>query len=298
MTFKPIPCPTRPYGPLVILGLIVLVGVAVLFALARPVDGFSFLSGLVVLGTLLVIVYLAYRSYAAYTLAYWVDRDGVTIIWGATQQLVPMGAIQRIRRGVSAVPRHRARFWHWPCPDRRRMECQGLGVLNSYATRPPFEQLILVTATENYGLSPADPEGFLEALQARYALGVARPLHSELRRPPLWTWPLWRDRTALFLVGAGLLGLLLMFGVLCIRFPGLSSDLPLHFDINGLPDRIAPKAGLFALPVIGLITWGLNLIAGVWVYRRVQPGGAYLLWGGAVAVEGIAGLALFNLMRW
>jgi hypothetical protein len=34
------------------------------------------------------------------------------------------------------------------------------------------------------------------------------------------------------------------------------------------------------------------------MYRRVQPQGAYLLWGGALVVQGIAGLALFNLMRW
>jgi hypothetical protein len=172
------------------------------------------------------------------------------------------------------------------------------GVVISYATRPPTEQLLLVGDSVSYGLSPADPDRFLAALQARYALGTARPLKAELRRPPFWTWPLWQDITALALIGAGLLGLLLMFGLLCFRFPGLSADLPLHFDVNGIPDRIAPKSGLFALPMIGLVTWAFNLIAGVWLYRRVQRAGAYLLWGGALIVQGIAGLALFNLMRW
>ena len=54
----------------------------------------------------------------------------------------------------------------------------------------------------------------------------------------------------------------------------------------------------FALPIIGLLTWLVNLALGVWSYRRVQVGAAYLLWGGAVVIQGIAGLALFNLMRW
>jgi hypothetical protein len=72
----------------------------------------------------------------------------------------------------------------------------------------------------------------------------------------------------------------------------------MHFDVAGLPDRIAPKSELFMLPVIGLVVWVLNTGMGVWLYRHVQRGGAYLLWFGALAVQGIAGLALFNLMRW
>ena len=35
--------------------------------------------------------------------------------------------------------------------------------------------MILVTEGESYGISPADPAKFLEALQSRYALGIARP---------------------------------------------------------------------------------------------------------------------------
>jgi hypothetical protein len=55
---------------------------------------------------------------------------------------------------------------------------------------------------------------------------------------------------------------------------------------------------LFTLPFIGLAVWLFNTTAGIWLYRHVQRGAAYLLWFGALAVQGIAGLALFNLMRW
>ncbi len=119
-----------------------------------------------------------------------------------------------------------------------------------------------------------------------------------MQRPPLWTWALWRDRQALALIGLGLAGVLLLFGALCFRFPALSANLPLHFDANGLPDRIAGKTELFALPLIGLFAWGANVVGGVLIYRQVQRQGAYLLWGGAVVVELIAGFALRNLMRW
>jgi Domain of unknown function (DUF1648)/Bacterial PH domain len=298
MTFKPLSCSDRWYGILAILGLILVDAGMVWAALHRPLDGLSFLLILWVLASVLVLIYIGYRTLGAFTLEYWVDRDAVTLIWGPTRQIVPLGQIQRVLVGSGSSRAPRAEPWHWPCPDRRRTECDGLGVVNSYAARPLDKQLILVTPGDNYGVSPADPDGFLNALQERHGLGVARPLQAELRRPPAWTWPLWRDRMALALIGAGLLGLLLMFGALCFRFPVLSSDLPLHFDVNGIPDRIVPKSGLFVLPLIGLIAWVFNLVVGIWLYRRVQQGAAYLLWGGAVVVQLVAGLALFNLMRW
>jgi hypothetical protein len=298
MTFRPPPCSDRWYGILAILGLFLIDAGMVRAVLHRPVDGLSFLLVVWVLASLLVIIYIGYRSLGAFTLEYWVDRDAVTLVWGPTQQTVPVGQIQHVLVGGGSSQASRAKPWHWPCPDRRRAACDGLGVVNSYATRPLDQQLILVAPGESYGISPADPDGFLKALQERHALGVARPLPAELRRPPAWTWPLWRDRVALVLIGAGLLGVLLMFGALCFRFPTLSSDLPLHFDVSGIPDRIVPKSGLFVLPTIGLIAWVFNLLVGIWLYRRVQQGAAYLLWGGAVIVQLVAGLALFNLMRW
>jgi hypothetical protein len=299
MTFKPADSPDRWYGLLAVAGLLLLGILVATIVIGRPVDGISFLLTLLTLFFLAAAVYVGYRTLGAFTLEYWVDRDAVTMIWGPSRQIVPMGAIQAIVVEPAGQPANVPKPWHWPVVNRRRMQCGGdLGLVNAYATRPLAEQLVLTTAEESFSLSPADSAGFVAALQARYALGPARRLQTEIKHPPLWTWPLWRDRTALFLIGAGLAGVLLLFGMLCFRFPNLSSDLPLHFDVNGLPDRISAKSGLFALPIIGLLTWGFNLVAGIVLYRQVQQGAAYLLWGGALVVEGIAGLALFNLMRW
>lgn len=297
MSFKPVSASDRWYGLLAILALLALAGAFSLLIFSRPVDGASFLLALAGLICLAVGAYIGQRTFNVFTLEYWVDRDAVTLVWGTARHIVPLAQIERIITAPQDQPAHPARPWHWPCPARRRIEYPELGVVNAYATQPLAEQIVLVTADESFSLSPSDPQGFLQALQERFALG-GRMLQAELRRPPIWTWPLWRDRFALLLIGAGLLGVLVMFGALCFRYPALSADLPLHFDIDGLPDRIAPKSGLFTLPVIGMLIWFLNTTVGVWLYRRVQQGAAYLLWGGALAVQGIAGLALFNLMRW
>jgi Domain of unknown function (DUF1648)/Bacterial PH domain len=297
MTFKPLPRRDRWHALLTILGMLLLDLLLVRAIVARPVDGLSFVLALWVLGSLLAAGYLSYRTVGAFTLEYWVDRDGVTLVWGLTRQIIPMAAIQRIQRGATAVGVDRLWPWHWPYTERRRLWGADVGVVSSYATRPLSEQVILVTDGESYGLSPADPAKFLAAIQSRYALGVARPLRPELQRPPLWTWRLWRDRVAQVLIVAGLAGVLLMFGILAFRYPSLPADVPLHFDVNGIPDRIAAKSGLFALPFIGMLVWLVNLVSGIWLYRRYQLGAAYLLWGGALIVQAIAALALLNLIR-
>ncbi len=297
MTFKPCYSSDRWKGLLSVLGLLFLDAILARIVLTRTLDGASFVLALFVLASVPVVGFLIHRTAGAFNLQYWVDRDGVTVVWGPTRQIVPMAEIERIQRGAAARTEEQPRPWDWPCPECRPV-ASTLGVVRSYATRPLAEQLILVTPHGNYGISPADPDAFLAALQARFRLGVARSVKAELRWPPLWTWPLWSDWRAMALIGLGLLGVVAMFGALAFRFPALSSDLPLHFDINGLPDRIAPKSGLVALPLIGFVAWTANLAGGVWIYRQVQRQGAYLLWAGAIAVQLIVGLALLNLMRW
>ena len=148
----------------------------------------------------------------------------------------------RIVQGTSAQAPTSPQLWHWPCIYRRRVQYGNeLGTVNAYATRPPAEQIFLTTSRKTFSLSPVDAAGFIATLQERYALGAARQVQMEIQRPPLWTWSLWRDKVALFLIGAGLLGVVLLFGMLSFRFPYLSSDLPLHFDVNGVPTGILIK---------------------------------------------------------
>ena len=298
MSFKPFPSADRLYGLLLTLILALTTFGLVKLVLSLPVGGLRFMVSLLALGCVALLGYIGYRTFGAFSLSYWVDRNAVTLVWGSTRQVIPLGQIQRIVTGSNTAGSTPPRPWHWPCPHRRRLVNTELGVVNAYATRPLNEQVILVTPGESYGLSPQDAGRFITALQERFALGPARVVFTELQRPPVWTWPLWRDRAAIFLVGAGLLGVLVMFGVLSFRFSHISADIPLHFDVNGMPDRIAAKNNLFALPVIGLVTWVFNTLTGLWLYRRVQRGAAYLLWGGALAVQGVMGLALFILMRW
>jgi len=293
MVFKPLRSHQGWYGLLSCLGLLGIDALLVCILRGRPVSGISFLLALLILLSSPLLLYLAYRTWGCLSLEYWVDRDGVTIIWGPMRQPVPMGRIERIiRGGIPAVEQH---WWPWPGPYAAVRVESPLGQLFSYATRPPSEQLLLVTPGAVYGISPAEPERFLEALQERHLLGPARTLPAEPIWPRLWQWPFWRDRVGQGLLLLGFLLDLTLFGWLCFRFPALPDRLPLHFNAAGQPDRVGPRQGLFLLPLIGLLAWGVNAIWGGVIYRR-QRLGAYLLWGGAVAVQIIAALALKSLI--
>jgi hypothetical protein len=63
-----------------------------------------------------------------------------------------------------------------------------------------------------------------------------------------------------------------------------------------LPDVVREKTALFLLPAIGLMTWLINGVWGLWMAFQQQRTGAYMLWGGALIVQFCSYMALTSLM--
>ncbi len=294
MTFKAATAIDAWRGVAACIGILVVVLLLLFWVANRPVSGFSFVLALLVLVAIPLWVYIGLRTISTLFMEYWVDRDGVTVVWGPMREIIPIGAIERIQRGgFEAVI---GRWWEWPNPYLTEGTAAGLGAVHSLATRPAAEQVVLVTDQAAYALSPGAGDEFIAALQARHQLGPARLLKPERRWPSVWQWTIWRDRLALLLLGLAALANLAVFGYLCFRYPQLPADLPLHFDPQGQPDRYGVPASLFILPLIGL---GALLINGVWgavLYQRRRTA-SYLLWGGALVVQILVAVALVNLAR-
>jgi hypothetical protein len=263
---------------------------------AQNITFLAFLMGLIVLLSLPLLLLLVYHLASWLTLRYHLDRNGVIVRWFGTEQIIPIRDIQRIVAGREfggTVVRRRG--LRWPGHERGDGMVPGIGRTRFLATRPLEEQLVLVTPGRAYGVSPDDPEGFLSAFESRQALGPNRLLEQMVRRASWLTWPLWTDQTAWVLFGAAAVVNLGLFGYLCLRFPGLDFQLPLHFNELGQADRIGTKMELFALPIIGLIILGTNLILGLILYRR-ERAGSYLLWGAAAAVQALFWLAASSIV--
>lgn len=256
----------------------------------------TFLAGIVVLLSLPLLLLLVYQTWSWLTLHYRLDRNGVLVRWAGSEQVIPIRDIQRIVPGRDLGQTViRRRGLHWPGHERGEGMVPGIGRTRFLATRPPVEQLLLVTPGRAFAISPRDPEGFLKAFEARRELGPNRLLEGKQRRAGWLTWQFWTDRTARLLLGAALAINLGLFGHVCARFPGLDLQLPLHFDSLGQVDRIGGRMELFALPIIGLIVLGTNLVLGLALYKR-ERAGSYLLWGAAAAVQTLFWLAAFSIM--
>jgi len=263
---------------------------------ARQISVFTFLMGLIVLLSIPLLLVLIYQTVSCLTLRYHIDRNGVTVRWAGNELVIPIRDIQQVLPGSrlgGAVVRRRG--LHWPGHERGVGSVPGIGRTRFLATQSLRQQLLLVTPGRAYGLSPNDVEGFLQAFEARRALGPNRLLEQEMH-PARWsTWKLWTDQTAWVLLGAGVIINLALFGYLCARFPNLDTQLPLHFNSLGQADRIGTKIELFALPIIGLIVLVMNAIVGLILYKR-EGAGSYLLWGSAATAQALFWLAAFSIV--
>jgi hypothetical protein len=262
----------------------------------QEVNGWTFLTGLVVLLSIPLLLALIYQSASCLTLRYRLDRNGIVVRWAGARLTIPIREVQRILPGHELeAPIVRRRGLRWPGHERGQGQVPGIGRTRFLATRPMADQLLVVTPGEAFAISPQDPEGFLQAFEARRNLGPNRLLDREVAHVRWFTWNLWTDQTAALLVGAAAIINVGLFGYLCIRFPSLDFQLPLHFNNQGLADRIGTKAELFALPIIGLIILGTNLVLGLVLYRR-ERAGSYLLWGAAAAAQALFWLATFSIV--
>jgi hypothetical protein len=262
----------------------------------QQINLISFLLGLLLLLSLPLLAVVVHQTLNCATLRYHLDRNGIVIRWGGTQRTIPIGAVQQILPGsqIQGVITHR-RGLRWPGHERGMGRIPGIGQVHFLATRPWPDQLLLVTPTQSFAISPRSPEKFQEAFTARRELGPNRLVEMQASRAGWLTWPFWTDHTARALLGTALIINLGLFAYLSLRFPRLDLQLPLHFNSLGQVDRIGDKMELFALPIIGLIMLGTNLALGLALYKR-ERAGAYLLWGSAAGAQILFWLATFSLI--
>ena len=275
---------------------IILVNVGLIYlTTTRPLSIGTFIIGLAVLVSLGLLGLTGYWLYGLACSGYSLDRNALVIHWGPTEQTIPAGQIERVLTGDEVEGRIRFHGGMWPghCVGYGEVPCAGPALF--YATVPPRRQIYVVTPGLTYGVSPADSDGFLEALHKRLQMGPTQIVEQSSRRPGFLNWPIWQDRAGLALLAVGLLAVLALIGLLCFRFPALPRLVPLHFDVTGDPDRLGHRGQIFILPLIGLLALLLNGALGWLVYRHERVA-AYLLWGGAVLIQVLVWTAVIGIL--
>ncbi len=277
MVFKPRRFTGVLVGIATILFLLALDALLLSYLRQSQVSLVFFFFTLAVVLSLPILALLSYLVYALLSMHYRVHRDALTIVCGATRHIIPMGSIQRVLHGKDLLGNIRIRGVKWPGCLVGHTWTEELGRILFYATAPIARQLLVVTPTTAYGISPADLDGFLDAFEIRQHMGPIRLLSYQHHQPRFLSWPIWRDRVAHVLLALGLGVNLLLFAYLCWIYPVLG------------------RTDILKLPAIGLITLALNSSLGTPIHNR-QRVGSYLLWGGAVVVQLLCWLAALNIV--
>ena len=284
-------------GLLFSIGLVVLDLIAFVGMTTQPIGPLTFFLLVLILGSAPLIAAIAYQLYGLAQSGYDVDRNSLTIQWGAIRQIIPLESVQCIMLGTEVEgPLRGFRGWRWPGLMQGHCEVPEAGLTLFYTTASWPQPLIIVTPALSYAISPVDTVGFIESVKARYELGPTQAVAQITQRPAFYDWPLWRDRVAWSLIGAVVILCLLLFGLVCFRYPDLPATLSMHYDVFGRPDRIGPLSQAFLLPLIGVAALTTNVVLGGWAYRREQMA-AYLLWGGAAIVQLLLWVSAINILK-
>ncbi len=268
-----------------VMTLITLANAALIgLAAAHPLSFGTFIVGVAVFFGFLLAGLMAYWVYGLAASSYSIDRNALLINWGPSKQVIPMNEIERGFTGDEVGGRIRFYGARWPGHWVGYGEIGGSGPALFYATEPPRKQVFVATPGLVYGISPADPEGFLESLETRRQMGPTQVVEQSSQRPAILEWAVWHDRLGLTLLGAAALALVGLLGLLTFRFPELPLLVPLHFGSSGAPSRLGPRADVFLIPLIGLISLLANGALGGLLHGRDRVA-SYLLWGGSLLVQ-------------
>lgn len=275
-------------------GLILVLGLSggyFFFLAAQDPSGLGFLLNmLIALVILAPLPLLVYRLYALLTAAYVLRRDGLRIRWGARREDIPLRQIEWMRPGAELGFRLPLPWLRWPGAIVGARKVPELGDVEFMAA--DLAHMILVATPEKiYAISPSDTKTFMAQFRKINELGSLTPLEAHSVSPRVLFGSVWEDSLARRLV-------LSSFGI------GLALLALVGFAVPGLESiawvgtvEPAPAERLLLLPILEGIFWLLNLLLGIFLYRR---GGdlriaAYLLWG-AGALTGVLFLAASLLL--
>jgi hypothetical protein len=269
-------------------GLLLFAALATLVqgASAEPGPALLLLCGIAavlsVAAILLGVWALGYRR-----LAYALTEAALRVDWLGRTLVVPYASIQGIYGGQRLAGNATPSQPRWPGISVGSRRVRGIGRLRFYATSTDQSQLTLVTV-EHGGvvLSARDPGEFQTALidhvERSEAADDSTTWH--VNEPTEAPWTAIADIWLPICVALGILAIVLILGVIGLRYDALPDRVPLHFDVGGEAIQIAPKSDLLRLPLLGLLVLVVNWGLGITVHPRERVL-ARLLWLVAVIVQ-------------
>jgi hypothetical protein len=298
--------PPRRAGLLFLLGLILIFlgGAALgLYRASQAQIGPIFIvSMLPALLAVVFVPFLAYRLYCLQASSYILERDGLRLRWGLRVEHIPMSEILWVGRqsdysGLLPLPVIRL-------PGAVVGVRQVHGAAQAYSPRlveymaSESHGLILIGVKERiFAISPSDADSFLFDYQRFTELGSLTPLVGRSVYPSFLLGRVWRSLPARLTLLASLVLSLVLTGWVVLAIPA-HTQVHLGFYPDGSPGDLVPAVQLLLLPVLNGIIVSVDVVAGLFFFRREQTQNlSYLLWGSSALVPLLFLLGVFFILQ-
>lgn len=294
----------RPPGRPGLFGLGILLILALLdigyiaLTLSTPITPLLIIRILLVLVNLAVTGIVLYGLISANGARYSMDRNRIVIQWGATTEIIPLVNVERIVYGSKLGPVKNFRGMRWPGFWVGSGDFDEIGATRFFCTTTIEKQLVIVTKETCYAISPENPERFIHHYSTQMNLQPSAEFQQTTIQPAVPLPDLLSDRAAhLLLASGGILCLALVFYVSAV-YGKLPILIPLHYGLNGTPDRFGIPLNLLTMAGLGTLAWLAGGIAGILIYHRTREKmAAYLLWGAASGLQILLWAAISGLIK-
>jgi hypothetical protein len=225
---------------------------------------------------------IAYRLYALFQATYTLERDGLRIRWGLRGEDIPLTQIDWVRPASDMGFAMRMPITSMPGAFLGLTNVEGLGTVE-YMASDVRTMLLVATPNKVYAISPADPNAFVRSFRKMIELGSLSPLPLYSTRPVAFLERVWGDRLARTMLIVGFALTAALFILVSLRIPTLRA-VSLGFDATLKPFDSGPAESLLLLAVLGGFSYAVDLLVGLFFYRRDESHTlAYLLWGASIA---------------
>ena len=225
-----------------------------------------------------------YWTWGCQTLTYIVDRNALTIRWGAVRQVIPLDKIERLVPGNEVEHPH-IEGVSWPGHHIGRANVETIGEALFYSThRTMGEVLYVQTPGETYAISVADPVVFAEAIQVYQARGTLFDEPQTVRRWGVAAQSFWVDKLALALTAVLFATFAAALGYVLAQYPDLSQSVALRFPSLGGILRVGDKSALLDIPrsAAGFLAVNLTLAVFLHSWERMV---SYVLLLSGIAIQ-------------
>lgn len=216
---------------------------------------------------ILVVGMMGYFTWAAKNLEYRIKGEDLVIRGAFNQKRIPLQSIREVRKvvGTSSMKVVGASWpgFHWGTFTDPR----GKGSANLYATRLWGDIILLQTKWETIGITPENPDEFLDDLN-RLLPDLAQKRETMEDGEGRKRVSPWKDR---FFPSMVFLSLLILAGTgifLAMKIPGLPERVPMHYNLAGEVDRYGSPTEIWVPFGIGAVTNALLLGIGLTVARN------------------------------